>query len=105
MNKEQKLGLVAIVLSFAVLFGVVGYINLSEDRDAPPKPTARIGDFWSYEADDTIVALDTTVDFGLLIDGSTVYCTPPSWAIEKVYFVTIFLADGTAEDFTIEVVG
>ena len=104
MDKQKLIGPIAIVLSFAVLFGVVAYINLDTGVDPEPESVARIGDFWSYEATDTIVRLDTTVDFGLLVDGSTVYCTPPDWAIEKTYFVTIFLADGTALDFTIEVV-
>ena len=105
MDKQKLIGPIAIVLSFAVLFGVVGYILVSDTTDAPPEPTARVGQLWTYEATDTIVGMETTVDWGLVREGRTLWGTPEDQAVGEIYYVTIFLADGTALDFTIEVVG
>ena len=104
MDKKKLIGPIGIIVSFAVLFGVVGYI-LVTDTGGPPEPTARVGQLWTYEATEDILSLDTSVDWGLLVDGRTLYGTPPDWSVDKTYFVTIIIADGTALDFTIEVVG
>lgn len=102
--KLRLIGPIAIVLSFAVLFGVVAYINLAPEEDGTPEPTARVGQLWTYEATERILSLDTSVDWGLLVDGRTLYGTPPDWSVDKTYFVTVVIADGTVLDFTIEVV-
>ena len=108
LNREQKLGLFAIGASFAVLFGVVGYINLTT-VDHSEDFIARTGMLWTYEVESDILSMDTDVPWGLIADGQVLYGTAPEWASGLTYFVSITYCDDgddrivLREDFDLEV--
>lgn len=102
MNKKL-IGPLAIIVSFAVLFGVVGYINLSAGSEPTNEVTLNPGDTWTYTATEPIESVETDIYFGFTTVGQTLYCYPPTSEDFGTYHITILYENTITEEFIIEV--